>query len=52
MKVKKLMEKELARATKEMAELLHGIGCDYLQGYYFSRPVPMEAFSEWAAKAP
>lgn len=30
--------------TKEMAEVLTGIGCDYLQGYYFSKPVPMPEF--------
>lgn len=30
--------------TKEMAEALAEIGCDYLQGYYFSKPVPMEIF--------
>jgi EAL domain-containing protein (putative c-di-GMP-specific phosphodiesterase class I) len=30
--------------TREMAEILKGIGCDYLQGYYFSRPVPMSEF--------
>ena len=27
--------------TPEMAEALKEIGCDYLQGYFFSRPVPM-----------
>jgi diguanylate cyclase (GGDEF)-like protein len=26
--------------TKEMADLLLEYGCDYLQGYYFSKPVP------------
>jgi len=26
--------------TKEQVELLSTLGCDYLQGYYFSRPVP------------
>lgn len=30
--------------TAEMAEALAGIGCDYLQGYYYSRPIPMEDF--------
>ena len=38
--------------TKEMADLLRGIGCDYFQGYYFSRPMPMENFPDWAVKAP
>jgi len=26
--------------TKEQVELLSTLGCDYLQGYYFSKPVP------------
>ena len=30
--------------TKEMADALRRIGCDYFQGFYFSRPVPMEEF--------
>lgn len=30
--------------TEEMAKALRAIGCDYLQGYYFSRPVPMTRF--------
>ena len=30
--------------TEEMAGALKEIGCDYLQGYYFSRPVPMPEF--------
>ena len=30
--------------TEEMAEALREIGCDYFQGYYFSRPLPMEEF--------
>ena len=30
--------------TPEMAEALTAIGCDFLQGYLFSRPLPMEEF--------
>ena len=30
--------------TEEMAGAMKAIECDYLQGYYFSRPVPMEEF--------
>jgi len=26
--------------TKEQVELLSTLGCDYLQGYYFSKPIP------------
>ena len=31
--------------TADMAEAIKEIGCDYLQGYYFSRPVPMPEFA-------
>ncbi len=31
--------------TREMAEAMAGIGCDYLQGYYYSKPLPMEEFA-------
>ena len=30
--------------TKEQAEMLKGFGCDYMQGYYFGRPVPAEEY--------
>ena len=30
--------------TKEQAEEIIKLGCDYIQGYYFSRPVPREVF--------
>ena len=30
--------------TEEMAEAMTEIGCDYLQGFYFSRPVSMPEF--------
>src|SRR5690606_3517891 len=28
--------------TKEQLDFLHAHGCDYVQGYYFSRPVPAD----------
>lgn len=28
--------------NKEMAKALTEMGCDYLQGYYYSKPIPME----------
>lgn len=30
--------------TKEQYDYLKKIGCDYIQGYYFSKPVPKEEF--------
>ena len=32
--------------TQEMAEAMAEIGCNYLQGYYYSKPVPMDEFCE------
>lgn len=32
--------------TQEMADALTAIGCDYLQGYLFDKPLPIEAFVE------
>ena len=32
--------------TQEMAQAMTEIGCDFLQGYWFSRPLPMDAFAK------
>ena len=36
-------------------ELLRSLGCDYIQGYYYSKPVPVEVFlrsvTSYAARA-
>ncbi|MCS0495868.1 EAL domain-containing protein [Ancylobacter sp. MQZ15Z-1] len=39
----------LAEGVEEEAQLamLRAEGCDEVQGYYFSRPVPSESFAEW-----
>ena len=36
--------------TEEMAGAMKEISCDYLQGYYFSQPVPMDEFVEQTLK--
>lgn len=33
--------------TKEQIELIKALRCDIVQGYYFSKPLPMRAFEEW-----
>lgn len=32
--------------TKEQMELLKAVGCDIIQGYYFSKPLPPEDFDK------
>ena len=32
--------------TKEQVELLHNIGCDQVQGYYYAKPMPENEFFE------
>ncbi|MBD5104772.1 MAG: EAL domain-containing protein [Ruminococcaceae bacterium] len=36
--------------TKEQYDFLRSIGCAYIQGYYFSRPVPEDRFTELVQK--
>lgn len=36
----------------ETRDLLHAWGCDTLQGYLYSRPLPPEAFEAWVAQPP
>ena len=38
--------------TAEQAEFLRRIGCDLAQGYYFSRPVPVEEFEKLLTPTP
>ena len=33
--------------TKEQVEKLAQIGCDYIQGYYFSKPIPIVDFEKY-----
>lgn len=32
--------------TRSQADRLRAIGCDYVQGYFFAKPMPVEEFSE------
>lgn len=36
--------------TKEMLDLFSSLGCDYIQGYYFSKPLPVDEFMEYVKK--
>ncbi len=36
--------------TKEQVELLQSIGCDQVQGYYYAKPMPEDAFFELLVK--
>ena len=38
--------------TEEQMRTLKLLGCDYVQGYYFSRPVPPEEFETFITSAP
>ena len=37
--------------TREMVEELTRLGVDFLQGYYFSRPIPEKDFVEYMKKS-
>ena len=32
--------------TKEQVDHLRSLGCDVIQGYYYSKPIPMDEFEE------
>lgn len=36
--------------TKEQVDLLHNIGCDQVQGYYYAKPMPEDEFFEMLKK--
>ena len=37
--------------TAEQAEFLKSIGCDYVQGYHYARPMPQDEFVEVVARS-
>ena len=34
----------------EQVDFLYSINCDKVQGYYFSRPLPMDEFERWVGQ--
>ena len=36
--------------TEEQMEILHRLGCDLFQGYFYSRPIPFEELMEFIQK--
>ncbi|MEF9976463.1 MAG: EAL domain-containing protein, partial [Oscillospiraceae bacterium] len=36
--------------TQEQCNFLKGAGCDIVQGYFYSRPLPIEQFEEMVIK--
>lgn len=36
--------------TKEQVEVLRNIGCDFVQGYYYAKPMPEEVFFQMLLK--
>jgi EAL domain-containing protein (putative c-di-GMP-specific phosphodiesterase class I) len=36
--------------SKEQLDTLHEMGCEIIQGFYFSRPVPAEEFEAFIQK--
>ena len=38
--------------NKETWDRLEAMGCDYLQGFYISRPLPAEQLIQWLGDSP
>jgi len=44
----------VAEGVEEAVQLdyLRENGCDFIQGYYYSRPLPLAALRDWLAERP
>lgn len=51
---KSLRAAVVAEGVEEAAQLdfLRALGCDHIQGYYFSKPAPADQFEEWLRNGP
>lgn len=36
--------------SKEQVDFLRGVGCEYIQGYYFAKPMPVKEYEELISK--
>ena len=36
--------------TYEQKEILRGLGCEYCQGYYYAKPMPLQEFEDLLAR--
>jgi len=37
--------------TEAQLNVLQDLGCEIFQGYYFTRPLPLEMFEAWVAQS-
>lgn len=37
--------------TREQHDIVSGLGADYVQGYYYARPLPIADYRQWQCPA-
>jgi len=49
---KTMKKKVLTEGAETQAQVsyLRSIGCDYIQGYFYSKPLPLDEFMEFVQK--